>query len=143
MKFIEIFDSRDKKKRLSHIKNLVLLASSDGSFDESEMKLIFNIGIKAALSPRELERIFNRPESISFAPPDSFSERIEQLYDMVMVMMVDGEFHENEIALCKAVAIKLGFRHEIIDKIVVETIEMIAKGIATERALAKLMSIID
>ena len=43
MKFIELFDSRDKKKRISHIKNLVALACSDGVIDENELKLIFSI----------------------------------------------------------------------------------------------------
>lgn len=143
MKFIEIFDSRDKKKRLSHIRNLVALACADGSLDKSEMDLIFKIGVRAGLSPDELNRIFQRPDSIAFYPPDSYRERIEQLYDMVMVMMVDGEFHKNEIALCKLTAIKLGFRHQVIDKIVHDTVEMIADGIATEIAFARLMELVD
>lgn len=143
MKFIELFDSRDKKKRLSHIRNLIALACADGSLDKSEMDLIFKIGVRAGLSPDELHRIFQRPDSIAFYPPDSYRERIEQLYDMVMVMMVDGEFHKNEIALCKLTAIKLGFRHQVIDKIVHDTVEMIAEGIATEIALARLMELVD
>lgn len=143
MKFIELFDSRDKKKRLSHIRNLVALACSDGSFDRIEMDLIFNIGLNAGLSPDELTRIFERPNSINFYPPESYRERIEQLYDMVMVMMVDGELHENEITFCKLTAVKLGFRHQIIDKIVHNTIEMIVEGIATEIALDRLMSLVD
>lgn len=143
MKFIELFDSRDKKKRLSHIRNLVALACADGSLDKNEMDLIFKIGVRAGLSPDELHRIFQRPDSIAFYPPDSYRERIEQLYDMVMVMMVDGEFHKNEIALCKLTAIKLGFSHQVIDKIVHDTVEMIADGIATEIALARLMELVD
>lgn len=138
MKLLELFDSRDKKKRLSHIRNLVGLAVSDGHLDEAEIDLIFRIGLKVGLSPEELKRILSRPESVSFSAPDSFRERIEQLYDMVMVMMVDGELHENEIALCKVTAMKLGFRHEIIDKIVHDTIELIIDGIEAEIALERL-----
>lgn len=143
MKFLELFDSRDKKKRLSHIRNLIALACADGSLDKSEMDLIFKIGVNAGLSPVELKRIFERPDSIAFFPPDSYRERIEQLYDMVMVMMVDGEFHENEIALCKLTAIKLGFKHQIIDKIVNDTVKMIVDGIATDIAIARLLSLVD
>lgn len=143
MKFLELFDSRDKKKRLSHIRNLVALACADGSLDKNEMDLIFKIGVRAGLSPDELHRIFQRPDSIDFYPPDSFRERIEQLYDMVMVMMVDGELHDNEIALCKLTAIKLGFKHQIIDKMVHDTVEMIAKGIAVDIALARLLNLVE
>lgn len=143
MKFIELFDSRDKKKRLSHIRNLIVLAVSDGSIDKSEMDLIFKIGLRAGISPEELERILERPESINFYPADSFRERIEQLYEMVLVMMVDGEFHENEIAFCKLTALKLGFKHEIIDKMVFDTVEMISDGIAAEIAFARLLKMVS
>lgn len=143
MKFLELFDSRDKKKRLSHIRNLVALACADGSLDKNEMDLIFKIGVRAGLSPDELQRIFQRPDSIAFYPPDSYRERIEQLYDMVMVMMVDGDLHDNEIALCKLTAIKLGFNHQIIDKMVHDTVEMIAKGIAVDIALARLLNLVE
>lgn len=68
MKFLELFDSRDKKKRLSHIRNLVALACADGSLDKNEMDLIFKIGVRAGLSPDELQRIFQRPDSIAFYP---------------------------------------------------------------------------
>lgn len=143
MRFLELFDSRDKKKRLSHIRNLVALACADGSLDKNEMELIFKIGVRAGLSPDELKRIFQRPDSIAFYPPDSYRERIEQLYDMVMVMMVDGELHDNEIALCKLTAVKLGFKYQIIDKIVHDTVEMIAKGIAVDIALARLLNLVE
>jgi uncharacterized tellurite resistance protein B-like protein len=138
MALLDLFDSRDKKKRLSHIKNLVALAASDGEIDKRELELIFNIGTKIGLSTEELQRIIQRPNSISFSIPNTFGEKIEQLYDMVLVMMIDGEIHENEVALCKFVAMKLGFRHQIIDKMVLDVIEMIAKGIALEIVLSKL-----
>ena len=143
MKFLELFDSRDKKKRLSHVKNLIALACSDGSLDKPEMDLIFQIGINAGLKIDELERLIKRPDSVDFFPPDNYRERIEQLYDMVLVMMVDGELHDNEIVVCKLIAVKLGFKHQIIDKMVLDIIEFIVKGIAAEVALDHLMRNVD
>jgi uncharacterized tellurite resistance protein B-like protein len=130
MALIDLFDSGDKKKRLSHIKNLIALAASDGEIDKNELDLIFKIGARVGLSNDELSRIIERPDSISFKIPDSFGDRIEQLHDMVLIMMIDGELHENEITLCKLIAIKLGFKHQIIDKMVSDIIEQIKKGIA-------------
>lgn len=139
MKIKELFDSRDKKKRLSHIINLVILACSDGSLDKSEMDLIFQIGIKGGLTPDELNRIFSRPDSINFHPPESYRERIEQLYDMVLVMMADGEIYENEMRVCKTISIKLGFKPQIIDKMVNNIIKLIADGIVAEMAIERLV----
>jgi len=138
MALIDLFDSGDKKKRLSHIKNLVALAASDGEIDKNELDLILRIGAQVGLTREELLRIIQRPQSISFRAPDSFRERIEQLYDMVLIMMIDGEIHENEVALCKLTAIRLGFKHQVIEKIVEDVIDMIAKGLALEMVLSDL-----
>lgn len=143
MKFMELFDSRDKKRRLSHIRNLVALSFADGNADECEAELVGKIGVRAGLDRTEIERIMTRPNSIQFYPPDNARDRIEQLYDMVLVMMVDGEIHENEILFCKAVALKLGFRHEIIDAIVEKVIECIAAGIIADVAVERLMRDLD
>ncbi len=140
MKILELFDSGDKKKRLSHIKNLVALACADGNLERVEMDLITKIGIRAGLQVEELKRIFERPQSIEFYPPNTNQERIAQLYDMVLVMMVNGEIDENEVVFCKIMATKLGFKQSIIDKMVADTIDLISKGIAAEIALSRLLN---
>lgn len=141
MNLLELFDSRDKKKRLSHIRNLLALACADGSIEKSELDLIFRIGARAGLTPNELQRIMERPDSVKFYPPESDREQIEQLYDMVLIMMVNGELHKNEIAFCKLTALRLGFKPAIIDRMIEITIDLIAKGIAAEIALAKLLDL--
>jgi hypothetical protein len=127
---LELFDSGDKKKRLSHVKNLVVVALADGSIEKRELEMIFQIGIRAGLKPEELKRIIERPDSVEFFPPSTFRERIEQLYDMVLVMLINGEIDTNEVLFCKAVAIKIGFKPAIIDKMVQDIIDAIVKGLA-------------
>lgn len=138
MAFIDLFDSADKKKKLSHIKNLVVLAASDGEIDKSEFDLILSIGKRIGLSPDELHRIVKRPDSVNFRAPDSVRLRIEQLLEMVFVMMVDGEIHENEVALCKLTAMRLGFKPQVIDKMVKDIIDMIVQGLAIDLVLSNL-----
>ncbi len=138
MDFLDLFDSRDKKKRLSHIKNLIVLACADGEVAQEEAELIFRIGVNAGLTPAELKRIMERPDSVKFYPPKTYKERIEQLYDMVMVMMVDGEITESELLFCKVVAEDLGFEHRVIDHMVHQIIEMVARGLALEIVLQRL-----
>lgn len=140
MKLLELFDSRDKKKRMSHIKNLLALAFADGHFDDNERDLITRIGINSGLKLDEVDRIFNRPESVKFYPPESFKERAEQIYEMVLLMMIDGEIDANEIVFCKFMAEKLGFRHQIIDVLVKDIINAIAEGIAFEILMHDLTS---
>lgn len=54
-------------------------------------------------------------------------------------MMVEGEISEREVAFCKMVAVELGFSHKIIGQMVRGIIEMVARGIAPEVALQRLV----
>jgi hypothetical protein len=139
MAFLDIFDGSEKKKRLSHIKNLLILSGRDGRITQEEINLIFSIAIEKDISQEEFQRIVDRPDSISFYPPTSFHERIDQLIDLVKVMMVDGEIDEDEIIFCKTVAEKLGFNHRIIDKIVHDIIKIVIQGVARDIAIARLL----
>lgn len=123
-----LFSSSDQKKRLSHVKNLILIAAADGKIDKSEIKLISTIATRVGLSVEELNSILKNPQKISFSPPSKFDEKIIQLYDMVFLMMIDGEIHKNEVALCQYYATKLGFEREIIEKIVLAIINAIKEG---------------
>lgn len=139
MALFDIFDGSEKKKRLSHIKNLLILAGRDGEITKDEMDLIFSIAIEKGLSPVEFNRIVERPESVSFYPPNTYKERIDQLIDLVRLMMIDGEIDEGEMIFCKTVAEKLGFNHRIIDKIVNDIIHVVVQGIARDIAIARLL----
>lgn len=143
MAIFDLFDGSEKKKRLSHIKNLLVLSGKDGQITKSELDLIFAIAVEKGISPKEFQRIASRPESISFYPPDSYQERIEQLIDLVKVMLVDGEIDEGEMLYCKSMAEKLGFNHRIIDKIVRDVVETVVKGIARDIAIAKLLKSLE
>lgn len=143
MRLLEIFDSSEKKRRLSHIKNLMEVGFADGRLDKEELDLIFKIGIRSGLSAEELNRVFTRPESIKFYPPESIQERIVQLHDMVMVMMIDGDIDENELLFCKMTALKLGFKQSIIDVMIHQVIKMVVEGIEADIALHRLMSLME
>jgi len=139
MSLLDLFDSRDKKARMSHVRNVIAVAFADTVLTKDEEELIFRIGNRVGLTNEELKRILIRPNSISFTPPRTNPERVIQLLDMVLVMMVDGEINEREYAICKLTAIKLGFRHEIIDKMIDDIIDYLAKGMAVDIILNEIL----
>lgn len=143
MKFTEYFDSVDKKKRMSHVLNLIYLAMSDGVLDKRELELINVLSNEYGLSKDEYKRIIKRPESIKFHVPKSRDERLMQLCDMVKVMFVDGEIDESEIDFCKNIAKKLEFQAEIIDIIILKAIELLNRKIDSINALKILNEILE
>ena len=98
---------------------------SNAKLDKVEIDLILDIGVSAGIAPGDLRRVVTRPKSVSFTPPESYAERIDQLYDMTLVIMIDGEIHENELEVCKGFAIALGLKSSVVDKMITNIIRQI------------------
>lgn len=140
MGFQELFESFDKKKRKSHFKNLLAVAMADGNLDNVEFEYIMQLADKCYMTRDEVKRVIDFPEAISFHPPKTDRERFDQMYDLVTVMLVDGEIDDREMQLCKVFAMRLGFKPVLVDKLVVDLIDSALNGIAKEAALAQLLS---
>lgn len=140
MGFQELFESFDKKKRKSHFKNLLAVAMVDGNLDNVEFEYIMQLADKCYMSRDEIQRVIDFPQAISFHPPKTDRERFDQMYDLVTVMLVDGNIDDREMQLCKVFAMRLGFKPILVDKLVVDLIDSALNGIAKEVALAQLLS---
>lgn len=127
MSFIDLFKSRESKEKLSHLKNLVAVAAADGKLEENEMAALATVMARDGLTTEDLERCFKDPKGIEFVPPQTNAQRVVYLKDMVLLMMCDGDINDRELALCKATAIALGFKHEIIDAMILDIIADIKK----------------
>jgi len=143
MGLFDIFDSKEKKKRLSHMFNLLAVACADGVLEQAEIDLILQIGKRMDVSHDELKRVIERPGSVKFTAPETNEERIALLYDMVLVMMVNGDIEEGEVLYCKNIAQKLGFSHKVIDVIVSKVIELVKQGVENEKAVEKLVTVAE
>jgi len=135
----EIFESYDKKKRKSHFKNLLAVAMSDGNLANIEFDFILGLANKCYMTQEEVKRVVDHPEQINFYPPQTARERIDQLYDLVTVMLVDGTIDPRELEICKTFAMRLGFRTAIIDKMIEDVISFILSGVVAEAAIDQLL----
>ncbi len=135
----ELFESFDKKKRKSHFKNLLAMAMADGKLDNIEFDFIMQLAQKCYMSQEEIKRVLDSPEQINFYVPRTDRERFDQIYDLVTVMLIDGEINPRELNLCKVFAVKLGFRPAIVDRLINDIIDNAIKGIAKEIALIEVL----
>src|SRR5574344_1878393 len=116
MAFID-FLKKDSKK-LSHIKNLIAVASADGRLYRSELAGIAAVLARENMSPEDFDYCLKNPEKIKFTPPTSNEERVRYLTDMVLIMMADGKIDKSEYAICWETAIELGFRDDAVNIII-------------------------
>ena len=122
MGIFDFFSSKTDREKLSHIKELVALAMVDGKVEKSELAAIAAVCSREGISESEIKKFLDNPDSVDFVQPKSDHQRLLYLRDMCALMMVDGNIDENEFVLCKMAAESLGFRHEIVDAMVMDII---------------------
>lgn len=94
---------------MSHLRDLVALAFVDGEFAESEKILIYKIGKELDMTPEAIDELMKNPEKINFEPPETEEGKLEQFYNCVRMILVDGKVQDSEIEFCKIIARGLGF----------------------------------
>ncbi len=112
------FENEQTKRIKSHILNLGALAKIDGHVDSAEMNYIIAIGKKNGLKQEEVRTLLANAHSAKFELPANDSERFDQIYDLVEMMLADGIVDDNEMDFCVEMASKLGFKEAIVGVLV-------------------------
>ena len=136
-----LFETKKTKNLKSHLANLVAIANSDGDFSVAEKRLIFDIGVKNGLSIDEVKKIIKSDsKSIEFKVPDNDSDRFDELYDLVSMMLAEGVCSEDEMSNCIELAEKLGFRKAITGVLVRRIVTLqVGEGEAKSREEIKIL----
>lgn len=126
-----------KGSDFSHIKNLVLLANADGDLSQDEVKVIMEIGMKdKGMSQSEVRDVISDTEEQRLNIPKSEHEKLEQIYDLVLVMLSDGIIENSEVKFCTEVAEKFGFRKTISALLVIYMSEYAQKELTKEESIS-------
>lgn len=116
-------DKTQEQQRLGQLKNLVMLASADERFTDSEMAVLLAVASRENISPEEFNRVMENPDSVQIVLPEDEDTKLAYLRDMVAMMMIDGELDEHELAICKLYAMALGYRGSIVDGMIAGVID--------------------
>ena len=127
------FENEQTKKLKSHIMNLVALAKADGHIDEREMSFIVQVGKKNGMRAEEVRSIVGNASSINLVIPDNDSERFDQIFDLVDMMLADGIVDDTEMEFCIDMAEKLGFRKEVVGVLVRKISQGVKDGFPREQ----------
>jgi uncharacterized tellurite resistance protein B-like protein len=111
MNFSDILNlfNQGKGTARSHMKNLIEMAAVDGNFEDIEYELLKTIAKRNGISESQLKEIKKNPEGITFEIPSDKKVKFHQLYDLVHMMSVDNNIHDEEAKLSVLFAIKFGY----------------------------------
>jgi uncharacterized membrane protein YebE (DUF533 family) len=112
------FENEQAKKIKSHLSNLAALAKADGHIDAREMNFIIAVGKKNGISASDVQALVSGSKTADSHLPTNDSERFDQIFDLVDMMLADGIVDETEMDFCIMMAEKLGFRKAIVGVLV-------------------------
>lgn len=109
-------------EKMSHFRNLALMALKDGKLADAERDLLNYLARKWGLSDAQVEEVLAHPDHVRLSVPKDEPSRFQQLYDLVDMMIIDGVLGAQEKALCVSFAMALGLDSGLIPVIVEEIV---------------------
>lgn len=100
-------------KKLINI--LIQLAEADKHFARAEREMIFKIASEKNFPEDAVTALIRNPEPIESLGALSYDQKFDYLFSIIELVFADHNIFDSEILFCKNVAIKLGFRKNVID----------------------------
>lgn len=122
-----LFKRRDASAK-SHIKNLIEVAEADGHFVEVEKELLKSIAKKNGFTEKQISEIRKNPEEIKLEIPDDSKVRFHRLYDLIHMMSIDNEIHDEELKLCSQLALRFGYHRDNVEDLIKSILSCIEYG---------------
>ena len=94
---------------------LIQLAEADKHFAKIEREMIFKIARDRNFPEESVNDLIKNPEPIDSLGALSMEQKFEYLMSAIDLVHIDQNVFESEVIFCKNIAIKLGFRKNIVD----------------------------
>jgi uncharacterized membrane protein YebE (DUF533 family) len=108
-------------KNLGILRTMLTMAMADGGISREELRLLTQRAVQWDFSDEDFENLLDNDAEQGSAVeiPDSMSDRMEMLRQLVLMMGADGKLEDREKRFFAVVAAKLGISvdqlHQIID----------------------------
>ncbi len=105
--------------------NLIIMAASDGSFTEREIRLLADRSKAWGISDHDFASMLEKSVShrTKLELPESREEREELLRELVHVMAADGKLAESEKKLFAMIAVAMDFANDEIQSVIDRALE--------------------
>lgn len=113
------FEHERSSYRRNYMRNLIILAALDGHVNEKERKLIYRIGKSRGLKNWQLDELIAEDmRDAEVFVPETSGNRMSLLYDLMLMVYLDGEVEDQETDLIKRIIAKYNLRQELVDHLI-------------------------
>jgi uncharacterized tellurite resistance protein B-like protein len=117
------FENQYLSYKKDHIKNLMALAKADGHVHEKERAVIFKIGKRYGLKERQVQTILDSHEKFKVNVPNNHFDKMNVLYDLMLIVFADGVIEKKEIEFCENIAKELQMKKGVVKWLLDEVFE--------------------
>lgn len=117
------FEHQYLSYKKNHIKNLLALAKADGAIHDKEKTMLFKIGKKYGLKDRQVQELVDSKEKFEVNVPDNHHDKMNVLYDLMLMVYADGVVEKNEIKFCEDVVKRFGMKKDVVKWLLEEVFE--------------------
>lgn len=108
---------------------LIQLADADKHFAKEERVMIQKIAMDRGFPDTIVNDLIKNPEPIGSLGALSESQKFNYLHDCIELVFADEKLFESELIFCRGIAIKLGFKKDVVDFMVSERHNLTKEGL--------------
>lgn len=97
---------------------LIQLAEADKHFAKSEREMIFKIAKDRQFPEDVVNALIRNPEPIDTLGALSINQKFDYLVSCIDLIFVDQKIFESELIFSRGIAIKLGFKKNVVDYLI-------------------------
>jgi len=112
-----------------HFLRLYQMAFADDNFDKLELEMLYKFASERGLTKDQLDSILLNP-SMDTSIPESLETRIEYLYDLAIMIWVDGRVDDDEYITLKKYCKRFEFLDENIEQLADYLLESAKNGVS-------------
>jgi uncharacterized tellurite resistance protein B-like protein len=112
---IGFFEHQYLSYKKNHIKNLLALAKADGTMHPKEEALLYKIGKRYGMKDRQVQELVDSEEKFEVNVPDNHNDRMNLLYDLVLMVYADDVVDQHEVEFCEQAVRNFGMKKELVE----------------------------
>ena len=109
------FEHQYLSYKKNHIKNLLALAKVDGHMHPKEEELLYKIAKRYGLKDRQVKELIDSDEKFNMNVPDNHNDKMNLLYDLVLMVYADGVVDEHELEFCEEAVKQFGMKKGLVN----------------------------
>ena len=112
----------------AHFLRLYQMAICDDNFSKLELKMLYRFAEERGITAKNLDEILLSPVDTTNALPQTLEDKIEYLYDLVLMIWADDHVDDNERSALEKYIKLFGFVEENVSAIANYLLEAVKSG---------------